>query len=463
MPSDPVLVVVALLGWCAVVVTARALTRFGRPAAGPEASEPPDDLPPGVVGYLVSGPDTGPAAAATLLDLAARGVLVVDPGAGRTDGRAVVPTVRPAEHAGHAEGLSRLESLVVARVTGLGHGGPVPLPALAGRAGAPGDDDVTAAVVADTRALGLTRPRAGVVLRTVLVVAAALSSWVVGDVVVSAQPDAVDPTESRLAVAAVTLCALLLPVWGRFGGERLTRAGRRAAAGWLGHARQLGRDELLRAAGPADLAVQGRRVAYARALGLTRGLERLVRFGPGDRSRVWSGFGGRWRQVEVRYPGGLFAGRPAGETALLGVWLVAVSLACVAMLFWVPAAAGWSPGGPWLTLLRTAGVVLVLGLAARVVLRLVGGALEPGSEREVVGEVLWIEEHHVDIDDDDTRHPKTYHLVVDEGTDDRTTAWSLPVGLRDRCDAGDVVRLTARPWSRTVVSVERTPAGRPQT
>lgn len=445
MSHDLVLVVAALLGWGAVTAGAHVLTRFGRPAPGPVSPEPPDDLPPGVVAFLVGGPDTEPVAAATLLDLAGRGILVLEAPAGGP------ATVRPG---GPVDGLSRLESLVLARVRSLGRGGPVPLPALAARAGAPEEDDVLEAVVDATRARRLTSARAGWVLRSVLVAAALVPALAVGAVAVARAEDTTEPANTLFAVTAVTLVVLLGPVWGRFHGERLTRAGRRAASAWLGHGAHLGRDELLRAATPADVVVQGRRLADARALGLTRGLDRLVRFGPGDRSVVWSSFGGRWRPVEVRYPRGLLAGRSAGGTTVYGLWLVGVVAASTFTLFWVPAAAGWSPGGPLLPALRLAGVVVLLAVGARVLLRVSATVLEIGAEREVIGEVLWLEEHHVGHGED-SAWVETYHLAVDDGTSDRTTAWSLPADLRDRCDTGDQVRMTVRPWSRTVRAVER--------
>ncbi|WP_088319045.1 DUF2207 domain-containing protein [Kineosporia sp. R_H_3] len=447
MSHDLVLVVAALLGWGVVTAAAHVLTRFGRPAPGPASPEPPDDLPPGVVAFLVGGPGTEAAAAATLVDLAGRGVLVVDAPAG---GPATVRPGRP------VDGLDRLESLVLARVRSLGRGGPVPLPALAARAGAPEEDDVREAVVEATRARRLTCARAGWVLRCVLVAAALVPALAVGALAVARAEDTTEPGNILFAVAAVTLVVLLGPVWGRFDGERLTRSGRRAASAWLGHGTHLGRDELLRAAAPADVAVQGRRLAHARALGLTRGLDRLVRFGRGDRGVVWSSFGGTWRQVEVRYPRGFLAGRSAGGTTLYGLWLVGVVAACTFTLFWVPAAAGWSPDGALLPALRLAGVVVLLAVGVRVLLRIAATVLEIGAEREVVGEVLWLEEHHVGRGED-SAWVETYHLAVDDGSSDRTTAWSLPADLRDRCHSGDHIRMTVRPWSRTVRAVERIP------
>jgi hypothetical protein len=45
--------------------------------------------------------------------------------------------------------------------------------------------------------------------------------------------------------------------------------------------------------------------------------------------------------------------------------------------------------------------------------------------------------------------------VIDDGTADRTTAWGLPGRWSDLCGDGDVVTITARPWTRRVVHVTR--------
>ncbi|MBI4942788.1 MAG: DUF2207 domain-containing protein [Actinobacteria bacterium] len=452
MPFELVRVVAALVGWAAVTATALLLTRFRRQSPGTPVTEPPDDLPPGVVAFVVQGPGSEPAAAtATLLDLAARGVLVIeDPGAG-------VPATVARTGAPPAGPLSRLESLVLEQVDRAGRGAPVPLAALADRAGAgetAWSDDLVAALVAAARERGLSRPRAGWLLRCVLVAAALVVALAVGAWGVATAEDRSEPFDTLFALGSITLIVLLGPTWGRFNGERITRAGRRAARAWLAHGAHLGRDELLRAAGAADVTRWGRRLGYAHALGTTRTVDRQVRFGPGDRTRIWSSFGGSWRQVEVRYPRGLLTGRSAPMTTVYGLWLVAVVGASTFTLFWVPEAAGMPTDAGWPRALRWAGVAVLLAVAGYVLLRVAAAVVAVRTPRTLVGEVLWIEEHHV-ATGETASWAENYYLAVDDGRSDRTTAWSLPVDLRHRCSSGDHVRLTVRPWTRTVQAVEQ--------
>lgn len=453
MPYDLVLLVAALAGWAAVNAAALALTRFGRPRRGPESPQPPDDLPPGVVAYLVGGPGAEPVAAgATLLDLAARGVVVLE-----EQGRD--PAATTARPGSRPESLDRLEHLVLERVRTRGRGGPVPVSALAARAGERDDDEdaLASAVVGAARARGLSRPRAGVVLRSLLVVAAAVPSAALGLVAALRSEDTSEPLRSATGVGLVGLVVLLLPTWRLFDGERLTRAGRRAAQAWRGHGTALGRDEVLRAARPAQALTWGRRLATAHALGLTRVVDRSVRLGPGDRRLIWSSRGGRWRQVAVRYPRGQFVGAGVPWTAVRGLWLAGVTAATVFALFWVPAVDGVDRDGALLSAVRAVGVVVLLAVGTWVLLRFLGGVLEIGAARTLTGEVLWIQEHRVNVTENGAT-VDAYHLVVDEGTSDRLTAWSLPPELRDRVATGDVVRVTVRPLSRRVTAVDRSDA-----
>jgi hypothetical protein len=52
-----------------------------------------------------------------------------------------------------------------------------------------------------------------------------------------------------------------------------------------------------------------------------------------------------------------------------------------------------------------------------------------------------------------------HHLAVDEGRSDRTVAWGLPAALSGRCEPGDTVTLTARRWTRRVLTVRVDDAG----
>ncbi len=62
---------------------------------------------------------------------------------------------------------------------------------------------------------------------------------------------------------------------------------------------------------PASVAVWDRYLGYGAALGVTRVSSAVIDLGMGDRTRVWSSYGGTWHRVRVRYPTfGLRYGRP---------------------------------------------------------------------------------------------------------------------------------------------------------
>jgi len=178
-----------------------------------------------------------------------------------------------------------------------------------------------------------------------------------------------------------------------------------------------------------------------------------------DRTLLWSTFGGRWHQVRVRYPRA--RGRFGQDAVSLAVGAVGRFVAGFVLLY----IRGQEPvgldgeraDGVFPTLFLLAG----LYLTARGVYRLVRVAFDQSSPVTMTGEVLWDQVCRMkreSNDEDAETVPWLYYLAVDDGDTDgsgrpATIAWGAPSELGDRYHVGDVVRLTARPWSRRVLDL----------
>jgi hypothetical protein len=86
--------------------------------------------------------------------------------------------------------------------------------------------------------------------------------------------------------------------------------------------------------------------------------------------------------------------------------------------------------------------------------KLARALVDPATERTITGEVLWVEVWRSESQGEDRpSRPWLHYLAVDDGTDDRTTAWALPSERSGRCHDGDTVTIRVRPWSRRVVDL----------
>jgi len=442
------------------------------------------DEPPAVVSLLAHGwKHTDTAARATLLDLAARrrvelrqpgadprGTTVHLPagdghGAGAGDGH---PHGRGD---GHGDGdLTRYERRVLGRVRGLTADGVVPLTALTFRDA--GEERawsrrLKAEILADARQRGLTRRRFSSRMRTALVLATAAPTLAV--LVAMVHYDRrVHPEDSAAFAATFGTFVVLLGVACVQLGERDTPAGRAAAQRWLGLREFLRGDEAFAALPPAAAGLWDRYLAYGSALGVARGCDDIIDLGMADRALLWSSYGGSWHQVRVRYPRprGRY-GEEAAPTAVRSAFGVVVG----AMLLRF---GGRAAGSLSAQIHDRAGLVfLAVGcyLVVRGVYRLVRVAADASSPVAVTGEVLWDQICRSTTvrtgggEDDTERVPWLAHLAVDDGHTDRlghraTTAWGAPKELWDQYHVGDVVRLTARPWSRRVLELALVTEGR---
>jgi len=403
----------------------------------------------------------------TLLDLAARGFLELRQ-LGDDPRQTTIHVVRdPVARKGPAD-LTDYESKVLGRVRGLAKGGVVPISALTFR------DDGEArswtsnfnhAVLAEARASGLSRSRITPGLKRLLALAALVPA---GAAALYVRPfDDEDPTGAMISVGFVMWVALSLVV-AKFPGERDTPAGREAAMRWAGLRRRLGDDEAFGALPPSAVAVWDRYLPYGTALGVNHVCSAVLDLGMGDRDLVWSSFGGSWHRVRVRYP--KFWGR-YGRTALnLGFLAALTAVLGLLLLRQVPdiartfadASAGFDPSREAesdrnYSTFRNVLLAVALFLAARGLYRLVRTMVDVFAPRHLTGEVLWCEvwKTKQGKNNDAPPIPWLYHVAVDDGSGDRTTAWALPVELTRSAVTGTTVRFTVRPWSRRVLTMTR--------
>ncbi|MFI6906039.1 DUF2207 family protein [Nonomuraea sp. NPDC050394] len=291
--------------------------RVGRGVAAPEF----EGLSPAVVDLITeNGTLTHEAAAATVLDLAARGHVGIEEVG---PGLCLVRLRRDRAKGG----LKPYEMMVLDHLTTLGGTGVVATEAIAEGSRDLGrwQDDFEKSVIAEARTLGLTGkaggPGTGMSITGLL---AALLWGVLADLTLMPRPvGALTPHLLLIGLAATTAFDK------RLGGERLTRRGRAAAGHWLGvraHLRGIAHVDSLPS---AAVTIWGRRLAYAAAFGLTRAaLASLPVLLPRDQEHAWSDHGGLWHRVRVTYP---------GQSKVI-TWLLLSLIFCI----WVGSALGVS-------------------------------------------------------------------------------------------------------------------------
>ena len=468
VPADarlPLLVLLATLaGWVLLFGLAMLATRPLPVRASPATQDLPGDEPPAVVSVLANTWSiTEDAAESTLLDLAARGYLELrqpdneprhttvhvtaeDP---RAAAAAAARQARVLRSTGGEEPLTVYERQVLDHVKGIAVGGVVPLTALTfrdpGRAGA-WASSFASAVLADARRRGLIEPRVPRWVVTLLGVAAVAPALAAGWFTWIAD----GRTDARALGVGIVPFGVLTAVAGRNRGLRGTTAGRARASAWLGVRGWLEVDTSFAALPPSAVAVWDRYLAYGDALGVTHVSSAVIDLGMGNRRRVWSSFGGHWRQVRVHYRGN--RARYGATT----VRLVLGGLARIAIGVVLLRAQGLDA---WTGRFERVGTVLLLGSLAILLsggYRLVRTVTDTLTTRTLVAEVLWIAPWKSTTNDDSTV-VTLYYLAVDDGTADRTTAWALPPEIPQTFRTGQTVEVTVRPWSRRVITVVPVP------
>ncbi|BCB90768.1 hypothetical protein Psuf_080810 [Phytohabitans suffuscus] len=420
---------IAVGGWFLAYGLARLVTR---PASPPPEPATPDlgPEPPAVVSLLVNRwAITEDAAESTLLDLAARRFVELrQPGNEPAQTTVHLPAAAPDE-----SGLRPYERRVLSRVRGLAVGGVVPLTALTFRDQAQAkswNKRLRAEVVADARAAGLSRRRFGPGVVGALVALAALAAVVTGAAAFHYGVWSESEDNAGFAAGIVTL-VFLSGIAAVSPGERDTPLGRRVAARWLGVRDWLRGHEQFAELPPASVAVWDRYLGYGAAVGATHLTSAVLDLGMGNRELVWSSYGGTWHRVRVRYP--RFWGRYGRTTSKLVVRAVVPTVAGAVLLRFAPGGLDSLPDldGRGLRvpdLVTNAVLAVGLLLVAAGLYRLVRTLADLATERTVTGEVLWLEVWLSNSGNDNDRPPTPWlhYLAVDDGTDDRTTAWACP-------------------------------------
>ncbi|MEV0596756.1 DUF2207 family protein [Nonomuraea cavernae] len=302
----------ALALWALLLLALALATRT--PDADPV---PPTSVfaaePPAVVDLITGGWRLcEEAAAATLLDLAARGAVQIE------EIGPELSLVRLRQ----ADGLNPYERLVHDHVRSLSRDGVVATGALA-----EGARDLKSwwkrfrkQVIADARQRGLSQPRWSRAQLALLTAAAAVPAVVIAVAVTLADPE----HEGGLGAGLLTFLGLMV-LTRRLNRERGTELGAQAAAHWLGVRAHLAAGRFAEQPA-ASVTIWGRPLAYAAALGLAPHAVRSLPVSvPADDRRAWSDYGGRWHAVEVRYPARLIWGREplhvVGRSLVAGFFL----------------------------------------------------------------------------------------------------------------------------------------------
>ncbi|MEU1472682.1 hypothetical protein ABZ434_31275 [Streptomyces sp. NPDC005761] len=495
--------------WLVAFGCALVATRNGVVTPGPATQELGDDPEPPALVSLLGNNWRGVehAAAATLLDLAARGLVELrqpgdDPARSSvhvTEAGRTVPALMPYEQ--------RVLDRVAARATN----GGAPIGAIAFRdvkRAAAWNAELRREIIAEARLRGLSRFRFARWLGSALLIGAFVPGALFAVAAVVGGHNVRGALAAGLAPALVLMFLL-----GKSLGERATPQGLERAGHWAGLRAWLTAHEDFARLPPAAVTVWDRYLAYGTALGVTSLTSRLLGFDSGDRRRVWSAYGGAWRPVRIRYPR-LRPGFGDSTRRLLhfasGAGVVAVGLCAFAVLRqpdWAVAADAHGDGS-----FRQAGLVLSAGWVGSVLLGLVVAgkfsrwtlllaflAMMPGNfardsdgwfvdaaahdgpllvesaaivifgalaayflvlacleRREpdtITGEVLRME----------SRKGKgaARFLVLDEGNTDLTTAWALPAASQGIA-TGAQVRLRVSRATRTIRSAELVRAAMPE-
>jgi hypothetical protein len=428
------------------------------PPPGPETSDLGPESP-ALANLLVNrcGVTTA-AAAATLLDLAARRhVTLFEAGPGNT-----IVQLRST-----GEGpLTDYEEQVLALVREKATGGSAPLDAieLAPSVAGAWRKTFTKRVVEDATRQGLVRRRWN---RNDAVVLGVLASLALGFIalglfVAGVESGADDDGISRddwFWIAGVVWLALMAGLRA-LRSIRYSPAGEAAAARWLGVKRFLGRQDGFGDAPAASVAIWDRLLAYGAAIGVARGALDGIALEIEDPDIAWSRRDGHWRQVRVEYPTRFGYGeRPlhvlGGGLVRLAFWgaIGFVVLPVVIDLLWdvlSEALDGDGLGG------ALAGVVVTFAIAfglvgAYLVVRIAEGAIRTfrgladlRATETVTGEVV---KHH----DNENR---AWFAIDPGGVDEvRAVFWAAGSG-GTRPPRGANVRVVQTPHLHHVVAVE---------
>jgi hypothetical protein len=432
-----VAVLAAAAMWLLAVAVVSLLRRPPEPPVGPRTLDLGPE-PPAVANFLVSDfRVTSEAVPATLLDLAARRVLEIEE---RGPGVFYV-RLRTAP----AKSLAPYERRVLDHLERRASDGVVPADALTT---GPSEQSArwrrafTTEVVADAKALGLSRDRLDGRVFTALGVAAgipALLVWLLSD---------------HEVAGGVMVAALAILGWVRARHpQRETPEGIAAASRWLGVRAELEENEVFETHSPLTVALWDRLLAYGAALGVATGAIGPLPMGVESDTRAWSAYGGRWRTVRVTYPRlwPLAWGLNPLVAIVVGVGAVLVGAAALYGLgpLVVDAVSGFAGALIAGAILIVPCLAVLLGVALVVI---AVGDLRSTADK--TGQILRLRAFG-------SEKERRYYVAVDDGVSDRVRALKVSPTLYTGLEQGQLVTVTSTKnlaFVRSIVAVPATSA-----
>jgi hypothetical protein len=401
--------IVGSLLWLAAAAFAYALRTPPRPETGLQTLTLGPE-PPAVANFLVNGFHvTDVAAAATLLDLAARELLEVE----QRGPDVYFVRVRPIEDAA----LTAYERRVLAVVERRSREHAVPVEALTTGPELASKEwrrVFAAEVVADAQARGLSRDALdshafGILVGTFAIPAACI--WAVWGI--------------AAALVAVAGAAGLLGWLYTRHPQRETGAGLEAASRWLGVRAELAMNPVFDTHSPLTVVLWDRLLAYGAALGVARGASGPLPLQSESDSVEWSNQGGRWREITISYPKLWPPGWGAEPSSALAVGVVAAAAAG----YWLyHSGVDQVEAGPaGLLALLAAGIAVVVGVAVALV-----AASDWATAVEVTGPILRLRKVG---GKDKTR----YFVAVDDGESTAIKAFRVSQSQFEKLREGDLV------------------------
>jgi hypothetical protein len=404
--------------WLGIMGAIRVIRQPRTPREGPATSTLRSESP-AVANMLVEDfRPTRESAAATLLDLAARGFVDIE----GTDPARTVVRVRKRDEAS----VTGYERMVLQLLRARTVNGVVPAGALTTGTQADAREwwrRFRKEVEGEARARGLSRDLWDTRILWLLAALALIPSPLVG----------LAYFELGAAIAALAPGIALISYTKTRNRQRDTPAGLEAASGWLGVRRHLRDDPAFPDLPPGAVTVWERYLAYGAALGAARGTVRALPLGAEDDHLAWSTQGGVWREVRVRYP---TLWPPAWgalpRTAL--TWAIGAGILAV-LLLWTTVVLGSLDRDPTvpailMSILRWLAVVMgVAGvlLGSWAAVALVRALRAFGPPREIRGQVVRLRTFGRS-----SKSPGVHHVAIDDGTTDRIRACRIPHEVWER-------------------------------
>jgi hypothetical protein len=391
----------------------------------PTLDLPPTPEPPAVVNLLTHGfRVTADAVPATLLDLAARGVVTLQHRG---------PDVFVCRLGAVPDGLTSYEQRVVAllreRTASDGFVPPGALTTGPEQEAKGWRRAFQGEVVADARRRGLCRPIADAKLVGLLflgLLGPGVLWW---------------HRSSAVGIAFVAAGALVLAgILGRHT-QRETPEGLASASRWLGVRQALRQDEVFSTLPPITVGLWKRYLAYGAALGVAPGAVRPIPIGAESDTRAWSDYGGHWRAVRVEYPNAFPLGWGLSPlAAFVGAGFAAVFSGFLVAVFAGPVAS--ASVGAALPFLAVGSVALLVALI--VFCRAIADLF--GSPLTVRGEILRLRVYG--------DKNKRRYVGVDDGTAPRIRAFVVEPMLYRLLEQGELVDVTVTRHLRHVREIE---------